>query len=159
MTNEPVQSSADNNKKLSKAVVVGSIVLFILGCVNLFCAFLVVNHRHRPTTPRVVAATEWDAIEAAQRMVQSRLKYPHDASFPGGETSVRKPSGDGGVEWQIRGLVRAKNAFGAELTYDYVAVIEEHENKQFTPYIVNVGDECLYADPEVVAAAKALYGE
>ncbi len=82
---------------------------------------------------------------AAQAAVKEHLKYPDDATFNPGlfsRASVTRVSTD----IHVNGKVRAKNALGAELTYEYTVVFDKSDTLQ----IVMLDGKAVYAAPELL---------
>jgi len=77
--------------------------------------------------PQDTGADKCDALTEAKKLVRLSLQYPDDASFPMFEQSADRA----GDSWRVFGKVKAKNAFGAELTYTYLCFLDDDLDCQF----------------------------
>ncbi|MHB8865785.1 MAG: SHD1 domain-containing protein [Pirellulaceae bacterium] len=93
----------------------------------------------------------WDDIEYqidAEKAVKPFLKYPLDATFNPGWLNVPTVTRSG-KSVGVRGTVKAKNAFGAELTYTYgVMYVEEGNTVRRTGVLLD--EEFVWVDESYV---------
>lgn len=97
------------------------VILAIIGAGTYFW----VSNRPPPTAEelaeKALEKQRIDAMVVSEDFVKDHLKFPNDASFPWGTTTTTPLEEN---EWNVRGQVTAKNAMGAELTYDWVTVVK-----------------------------------
>jgi hypothetical protein len=86
------------------------------------------------------------AVSFSKDYVRKFLKFPQDASFPWGEATV-KCSPDR-TKFFVHSTVKAKNALGVELTYDWATVLER-EGDTWDLLTCIVGDEAVYVSPKL----------
>jgi hypothetical protein len=85
-------------------------------------------------------ALEIDAQVFAEKCVRKCLKYPHDASFGWGTNTAKNAEGN---LWSVKGTVKARNAFGADLSHDWLVILERRgENWDLLSCVI--GDETAY---------------
>jgi hypothetical protein len=89
-----------------------------------------------------------EAWQASEKYVKQFLKFPVDASFPWSEPEIRTNAA--GDVFYLKGTVKAKNALGAALTYEWATILRFRDN-QWTLLACTVGDE-VYKSPELDAA-------
>lgn len=90
---------------------------------------------------------ELTVIRLTKDYIREHLKFPHDADFNWLPDDVRTNAQ--GTRWFVLGKVKAKNSFGAELTYEYSAIwfiVEENGQRPFKLVSAAIGDKMLYKD-------------
>lgn len=92
---------------------------------------------------------EVDAQVFAKQAVRGFLKYPHDAEFPWFGTAAAKTERPD--MWVVKGTVKAKNAFGAELTHEWT-VLASHAGGVWKLASCKIGDEYFHLDPVLLSS-------
>lgn len=94
------------------------------------------------------------AIKASEECVRRFLRFPDDAAFPFWEApDVRSDAG--GTLFHVSGKVKAKNAFGAELTsrWETILMLDEAANK-WRVVSCEIDGEMMYADQKLIQALR-----
>ncbi len=87
------------------------------------------------------------ASTLSEEYVRKFLRFPHDAAFPfWGVPDVR--SNAAGDIFFVAGTVKAKNAFGAALTYEWGTILGCRDDR-WSLLACNVGDDVHYESPEL----------
>lgn len=107
----------------------------------------------KPTT----RGDNYEAQVVAEKFVKQGLKFPLDAEFPwfGTEASYDKEN----QQWIVSGTVKAKNAFGGQLTQAWTAILFVDDSNTWRCRVLTIGDELIHADlktptPGEIATAK-----
>ena len=100
----------------------------------------------RPTKDRKI-----EALIAAENHAKKFLKFPLDADFAYAEPTSNKS----GTFWQVASTVKAKNAFGATLTYSY-SVHMKYDGDQWELAYCKINDDVYFASEDLVKAAIAV---
>ena len=88
-----------------------------------------------------------DAIVAAEKCVRRFLKYPRDARLGWGRDCAWNEDRN---RVMVTSTVKVKNAFGAELTYDYgVLMIRDDRAHPWRLLECAIGDETVYRSDEI----------
>ncbi len=97
-----------------------------------------------------------EAGSACKHYVRDCLRFPGDASFPwlGCDVTSNKE----GDVFACEGTVKAKNGFGAELTYRWAAIVYLDDNTWRLVHLTLHGDT-MVDHPELIARIKAKHGE
>jgi hypothetical protein len=97
-----------------------------------------------------------EAERACKNYVRDSLKWPDDASFPwlSGEVTSNKQ----GDVFGCQGTVKAKNGFGAELTYHWGAIVFLDDNT-WQLVTLTINGETMADHPELVKAIAIKHGE
>jgi len=113
------------------------------------------SHPETPATqpppspdPEVDFGSEFRAYAAAENLVRQHLKWPDDASFSWGKEAMLVDSEVGGKDWIVKGKVKAANAMGAKLTYNYAVRMQYQGNGEWKAWKVMVGDEIGWTNPD-----------
>ena len=124
---KPMKSSVPASGCAQKGC--GCLVLVLLAGFGLYSCMEHENARRAALTPSQRAAEDKTAEteqlkikvrRVAEGYVRNFLKFPDDASFGWGGDASANPEGD---VFGCEGTVRAKNAFGAALTYRWEAIV------------------------------------
>lgn len=100
------------------------------------------------------AGSAGGAVQAAEAFVRKHLKYPHDATFPFFSHDTSEAEG----YWIVKGLVKAKNGFGAELAYDYSAFVRLN-GSQWECTLLSINNEIVVDTVFREVAARAADNE
>lgn len=93
-----------------------------------------------------------EAMVMGEDFVKKFLKYPLDAKFPMFGTSA---SGNDSTGYWVTGTVKAKNAFGAELTHEWKVNLTVQGDNWHLVYC-EIGGEPQYVDQETAEALAGL---
>ncbi|MFH1266500.1 MAG: SHD1 domain-containing protein [Planctomycetota bacterium] len=96
---------------------------------------------------------ESEAYTFARDYVKQFLSFPHDAKFPWLDYNVNG-NPETGVYW-VSSTVKAKNALGAELTYEWKAQLNL-EGREWSLAFCQVGDDVVYLDEQTQEAMAKL---
>ncbi len=90
------------------------------------------------------------ACKSSEDYVKGFLKFPHDASFPWLSSPDVRANATADI-FYVRGTVKAKNALGVALTYEWSTILRLRGNT-WTLLACTVGDD-VYESPEIATAA------
>jgi len=100
---------------------------------------------------------EIDAYVMSQKFVKRHLNYPHDASFPWGPTSTTYL--DDLDAWRVAATVKAKNALGGTLTYEWVAIVYTDDDVNWQCHAVTIDRKLAYVSEVYKSKCAAIVEE
>lgn len=97
-------------------IMIGLPVIFCIG--GPIVIYLLPETQQRIADEKLYGSAEMASL-AAKNIVKRHLRNPSTAEFPWFSSSSKRI----GKIWNCHGLVKAKNSFGLELTYSYLATV------------------------------------